>query len=200
MKQILVVLTSLYSIAAAADSPVTSCIFYAEYMEYPIVAHAEQVKTMDAEIIAFLLDDKALTDVKAAVINAIGWASDYESSNSKALLAAIQAKYKSEADITDIPGIRADELMCYGYMLAMDDYFDVFYAATVTQLAASKSNSYTIHIINAVVTGQREFDNSWCQVWQQARNVLNNKSLKRDMKTRAIQNIIDYLILYKSYC
>lgn len=200
MKNItLIILTALLPLIAAADSPITSCTFYTEYLEYPMVAYAEQTQAMDEKITAYLIDNNVLPDVKAAVINAISWGS-YDAANSEKLLAALKAKYKSDADIINIPGIRADELMCYGYMLAMDDYFDVFYAATVTQLAASKSNSFTIHMINAIVTSQREMDTSWCAVWNQARTVINNKSLKRDMKTNAIQLIVDYMILYKSYC
>lgn len=200
MKHItLIILTALLPLISIADSPITSSTFYTEYLEYPMVAYAEQTQAMDDKIATYLIDDNVLPDVKAAVINAISWGS-YDATNSEKLLAALKAKYKSEADIINIPGIRADELMCYGYMLAMDDYFDVFYAATVTQLAASKSDSFTIHMINALVTSQREMDTSWCAIWSQTRTVINNKSLKRDMKTKAIQLIVDYMILYKSYC
>lgn len=194
-----VILLVLACTVTKADSPVTSTTFYTEYLEYPIVQYAEEIKEVDSRIAAFLLDDNEPVDVKAAVINAISW--DYSgSSNAQIFLTYLQGKYSSQADVLSIPGIRADEMMCYGYLMAMDDYFDVLYAATVTQAAADKSNSYTIHLINAIVIAQKDFDYNWCQVWSSLRAVINNKSLFRDIKRNAIQICVDYMILYKSYC
>ncbi|MFN3667217.1 MAG: hypothetical protein ACK4S0_13715 [Sediminibacterium sp.] len=161
--------------------------------------YAEEKKSLDERLLNFLLNENEMIDVKAAVINAIGW--DFQStSNAKIFLKAIQEKYSAETDILNISGVTAAELMCYGYLLAMDDYFDVFYAATITQEAANKSNSFTIHFINAIVAGQKEFDYNFCAIWEATRKVLNDKSLFRDMRRNAIQKSVNYLILYKSYC
>lgn len=182
-----------------ADSPVTATNFYTDYLSYEIVLYAEQNKILDERVINFLLNDAEMIDVKAAVINAIGW--EYEgTTNADLFLKAAQKKYNSETDILQLPGVTASDLMCYGYLLALDNYFDVLYAASITNAAVAKSDSFTIHFINAIVMAQKEFDYNWCFVWEVTRNVLNDKTLIRDMRRDAIQIAVDYLILYKSYC
>nr|MBP8917330.1 hypothetical protein [Chitinophagales bacterium] len=94
-----------------------------------------------------------------------------------------------------------DELLCLGYLIAMDDYFVVDEAINILEMAASKKKtSYTINLILAMAKAQKAMDTDFCRVWTLTSAVIQDGSLKRDMKTSAIQAIVDYMILYKTDC
>jgi len=196
---VLVLLLCMAS-SVKADSPLTSTYFAASYYEFGIVAEAETAHTLTANVMDYLLDPDNPVDVKAAVINAVGWT--YESTSNGAIfwdkLAEKKGKTTTSLTLNDLSG---HELMCYGYLLAMSDYFDVSRAIPALELAAQKNpESYTVHMILALVRAQKDMDSDWCAVWKHTRSVLNDVTLKRDMKTSAIQTIVDYMILYKSSC
>ncbi|MBC8173640.1 MAG: cell wall-binding repeat-containing protein, partial [Chitinophagales bacterium] len=135
-----------------------------------------------------------------AIINALGW-DYYGKSNADAFLNYIAKVRNTSADKVVFADLTGTELMCYGYAKAMDDYSNVSEALQILELAKEKMpDSYTVNLIHAVISGQYEFDANWCGIWQVTQKVLNNKSLRRDMKTAAIQSVVDYMILYKSYC
>ena len=185
---------------AKADSPLTSTYFASYYYEYPIVGQAETSRGLNAAIMAYLADDNNLLDVKAAVINAIGW--NYEStSNASQFWDYLATKHGLTSQTLTMSSLNAHELFCYGYLLALDDYFNVDAAITALTLAAEKNTtSYTIALVLAITEAQKAMDYDWCAVWKYTREVLNDTTLKRDIKTAAIQSVVDYMILYKSSC
>lgn len=203
MKKIAFLFISLVTIsvtAVKADSPITSTYFAASYYNYPIVLDAEIKHELTDEIAAFLLDKNNPIDAKAAVINAIGW--NFDGSKNSEVFKTHLAKSKgiTTAQI-NLEELTADELFCMGYLLAFDDYFIVDDALNMLEKAASKNkNSFTIHLILNMTKAQKTMDTNFCAVWTLTAEVLNNKSLKRDMKTVAIQSVVDYMILYKPEC
>lgn len=185
---------------AKADSPLTSTYFATYYYDYPIVATAESSRGLNAAIMAYLADDDNLIDVKAAVINAIGWNYD-GTGNASQFWDYLAVKHGMTSQTLTMSTLNAHELFCYGYLLALDDYFQVDAAITALSMAAEKNNkSYTIALVLALTQAQKAMDYDWCAVWKYTREVLNNTTLERDIKTAAIQSVVDYMILYKSSC
>lgn len=181
---------------AKADSPVTSTDISSYYMEYEMVAKNVGAFELDATTLAFLLNDQERTDVKAAVINALGWG-DKVTDMGPVFRDALTAKYGTE----ELEAYQGADLMCLAYLMAMDDYFNVAEASKIMDLARQKSpESATVAMIRAVIKGQEAMDTNWCEVWMLCSEALQATAEPRDMKTAAIQNIVDYMILYKSYC
>jgi hypothetical protein len=51
------------------------------------------------------------------------------------------------------------------------------------------------------VTGQAWFGISWCALYLEPANVLANfPAEKRNLRPQAVQNAMEYLNLYESYC
>ena len=181
--------------SAYADSPLTSTNIAEFYTEHDIVEYALENQVMDQRILDYLMDDNRPLDVKAAVINALSWTSALD--RYQDLLNGLTKKYGT-GDVTQFsPG----DLACLAYLSAMDDYFDVLEEAQWITLAMEKQQeSATIRMLYAMIMGQLAMDFDWCAVWEYTRLALQGLPEVRDMKTAAIQNIVDYTILYKSSC
>lgn len=191
----------LFAATLFADSPLTSTDIAGYYIgDYAVVSNAKNAGTLTDSLAMYLDDKSALIDVKAAVINAIGWNYD-GTSNAETFRTFLAKKYNTTPGNLDLRTLRADELFCLGYLRAMDDYFNVDSAIQILSLAKTKApKSFTVNIILAVVKGQQAMDFDFCKVWQVTSEVLQDNSLQRDMKTDAIQDIVNYMILYKSDC
>ncbi len=185
---------------AKADSPLTSTYFAANYPEYPIIEKAVFDRAFNDDVAAFLLDSKKPIDAKAALINAIGW--NYDGThNADIFKGHLAKKHGTTTAGLQLSSLNADELLCLGYMMAMDNYFVVDDAMNILQMAKDKKpSSFTISIILAMVQAQKTMETDFCKVWTLTTDVLNDKTLKRDMKRISIQNIVDYTILYKTDC
>ncbi|AKA67788.1 cell wall-binding repeat-containing protein [Clostridium scatologenes] len=180
-----------------ADSPVTSTDFYKTYTDVSIVKIAAEKGTVDQQIADYLHSSKNPIDVKAAVVNALGWKIDGKN-NAEDYVKLVYSKNIYELDIDSLSG---DEIFCISYMMALDDYFHVDKALTLMDKAYEKNNtSFTIAIIRSVLKGQIALDNgNWGMVWFNTENVLNDKTLVKDMKQEAIDNILAYMKLYDGY-
>lgn len=83
----------------------------------------------------------------------------------------------------------------------MDNYFDVEKALDYSNLAIKKSpDSFTINIINALIKSQIFLKSNRCKVYQVLEDVRVNYSLKNDFKKEAIDEIFEYVTMYKKYC
>ena len=103
----------------------------------------------------------------------------------------------------DINEASADILICYAYLMAMDDYFDVEKALSYAKKAKAKNDkSYTIQIITALIEAQRIIRNkeAWCDIYNFTNDVRENKALTIDIKQEAIDIIFKYMDGYKKYC
>jgi hypothetical protein len=183
-----------------ADSPITSTYFAGSYFDYSIVLQAESAREVNDAIAEYLLDEDNPIDVKAAIINAIGWSLD-GSSNSEKFKSYIAKKRGITTAQINLDDLSGDELFCLGYFLAYDDYFIVDESLNILAKAVAKNQtSFTVNMIYTLVKAQKAMDTDFCKVWKLTADLLNNKSLKRDMKTSAIQMVVDYMILYKQDC
>ena len=93
-------------------------------------------------------------------------------------------------------------MLCIGYLIALDDYFQPEKSFPFLLKAAEElPMSFTAQIIWAIVRAQKAMDTSWCMVWRYAEEVLEVRiDLTRDMREKAKKIIYDYMILYKDSC
>lgn len=197
----IVVATILFSLStnAYSDSPITSTFFYTSYMDYEMVNYAYIMGTVDEKIATYMLDDKNLIDVKAAIVNAVSWSYDGKA-NAEILLPYILIKYQLKTS-EDLSRLNGADLMTLGYLKAMDQYFNVVESEQLLLQAKTKMpESYTVHLMWALVKSQSDMEFDFCKVWTNTREVILNTHLNRDIKTSAIQQIVDYMLIYKSYC
>lgn len=188
---------SMNPIKASADSPVTSTDFYRAYINVDIVRTAKEKGVLDEEIANYLHSSENPIDVKAAVINAMGWKFEGKS-NAKDY---VRLFYSDDIDNLDLDSINGDELFCISYMMALDDYFNVDRALPLMEKAYEKENTnFTVAMIRAMLKGQVDlFNGNWGMVWVNTKNVLDDKTLEKDMKQEAIDIIVEYMKLYEPY-
>ncbi|WP_276357671.1 copper amine oxidase N-terminal domain-containing protein [Cohnella caldifontis] len=191
---ILIMVVSVWSIKPAfADSPVTSTEFYKAYLDEEIVQTADKAGGVTKELAEYLADESAPLDIRAAVINAIGWEGERKGRTE----AYVQYAYGKELSELDLSELRGDELFVIGYLLAMDDYFDTARAEELLRNAKmSMKDSFTAAMIHAIVLSQSQMASSWQEVWKIVAAVAFDERLNMDMRPEAAEIIIDYLVLY----
>jgi len=172
-----------------ADSPITSTNFHTAYLDLNIVQKAVDTKVMDTEIANYLFKENPI-DVKAAAINAMGWSSNGDNADKYSNIV-----YGKSIEDIDIEKLSGEELFNLGYLLAMDDYFNVEEASYMLQKSKEKlDNSFTVSIVTAIVYSQRK--SNWADVWAAADNVIKDEELQHDLRPEAAKTIIDYMSLY----
>jgi len=184
--------------ATFADSPITSTQIYKSYLDCPMVVKAQETGVMNDTIAAFLLNDTIDIGFKVAVVNALSW--DKGKKNANLLIPYILKKYGLSNGF-DMNTLSGADILCLGYLSIMDDYFNPDKAISILKVAREKNPlSYTFNIILALAESQKAMDNDWCSVYKTCDEVRNNKSLRQDMRQGAIDNIFQYIDLYKEDC
>ncbi len=199
MKKFIVLAMVLFSLCiwvgpSFADSPVTSTPFYAAYYDYDIVKKAATSGKIDQEIATYLSGANNPTDVKAAVINALGWGIDGKN-NAELYTQLVYGKALKDLDTASLSG---DQLFVIGYLRALDDYFEVKQAGELLDKAEQKvPDSLTVALVTSLIKAQSYMDDDhWSQIWAVTEKVLENKNLKNDMRIEAKRIIVDYMSLY----
>ena len=193
--------TLLLSSVANADSPLTSTEFSKAYLNEPILVKASKVKgKLSNELMIYLTDETKPVDVKMALINKLGWNAKGKNNASIFLKYLIQEKtYLNKEDFFE--NGKADHLLCFSYLTAMDDYNDVTDAIRYSGYALSKNpKNFTCQMISALIYAQKVIYSDRCQVYKLTNEVRNNNSLIRDMRAEAISIIFEYMDLYKHNC
>lgn len=180
-----------------ADSPITSTDFARAYLDVAMVKRADKTRVLDREIADYLSDPEVAIDCKAAVINALSWDLDGKH-NAELFKYHLALKHQRTLDRLETGDLTADEVFCLGYLTVMDDYFDPAPALPLLEEARRRiPKSFTVAIIGALAQAQKLMDSDWDEVWKVTERVLEDKSLKSDLRSKARQIIIDYMILYK---
>ena len=185
-----------------ADSPLTSTPFCEAYKDLQLIQIASESKgKLTSEIMNYLSDNSNPIEVKIALINKVansGWEIAFEETNN----AEIFLKYLEETeDGFFLFNASSEILICYAYIKALDNYFDVTEAAMWAEMARTgNEESYTIQIIAALIFAQQAMDSDWCEVYNLTNSVRENKALEKDMREEAISIIFDYMDLYKDDC
>lgn len=186
---------------ALADSPITSTDFSNAYSEESIVQYAGSVNgVLDKKLMKYLANGKNPVSLKLAVINKLSWNTDGK--NNAALYFEFLQKKKKLADESEFLNKgSAEDLICYAYLMAMDNYFDVTNAAMFADKAVKlNGKSYAIQIVHALITAQVHFDGDWCMIYRVCDKVRKNQTLEQDFSQKANAIIFEYIELYKEYC
>jgi hypothetical protein len=198
MKKLLIVIL-LISQYTFADSPLTSTDFHKAYMEVSLVQDALKCKgNMTNEIIEYIYDDKNPLDVKLAIINAIGW-NTKGLSNSKKFFMYVMNKRKYKDFSGDYTAFRwyatSDELICYAYMKAMDNYFDVVEAFVIAGDVLKKSpDSFAVSMIYNLIKSQGLTDfGENCYASKMFLTLKDNPKLKMDMRKESMSYVFEYM-------
>ena len=194
---IIVVIGLLFNQNLLAGSPLTSTNIHEAYKDSAIIQLALKTEgKLTFALMNYLSDTKKPIELKIALINALGW--DFNGKNNSTLF---YEYLKENQNLKDINETSADILICYAYLKALDNYFDVDDAIKFAQKAKlKKKNSYTINIICALIEAQKAMGSDWCEVYNLTNNVRINDALQIDMKEDAIKIIFEYMDLYKDYC
>lgn len=186
---------------AFADSPLTSTPFYKGYLDVAVIKEALKSNGKITEKqLQFLTNSKNPIAVKLALINSLGWDTKGKSNASKYIDYVFekqpQLNYKNF-----IIKASAEELICYAYLKAMDDYFNVKSASVFAKQAMRKApTSYSIHLIGTLIQVQGLNAMNWCNIYTKMTQVRTNKKLKLDMRLISTVAIFGYTDGYKKYC
>jgi hypothetical protein len=184
-----------------ADSPLTSTEFYKGYIDIAIVKQARKSDGIITEKqLQFLTNAKNPIVIKLALINSLGWDTKGKSNAPEYLDYLFEQKphlnYKNF-----INKASAEELICYAYLKAMDDYFNVKSASVFARQAMRKApTSYSIHLIGTLIQVQGTNQNNWCTVYTKMNQVRINKKLQLDMRLISAAAVFGYTDGYKEYC
>jgi hypothetical protein len=191
----------LIPIIGICDSPLTSTDFHLAY-KHPIIEKASnrKGKPINKELMHFLMDKGNALDCKVALINAVGW--NFEGQKNAQLFMKFLIKNKKCKNETELLASKnAELLICYTYLMAMDNYFHVLRAKQIAQLAVEENKtSYTVHIIAALIEAQEALNTDWCQVYQSTNRVREATGLAMDMDEGAVKIIFEYMDIYSSSC
>jgi len=185
-------------VISCADSPVTTTQFYTAYLDIDIVEKASELLYIDEETTKYLSNSENPLDIKAAVINAIGW--EIEGKDNAARYA--EFIFGKPLDNLDLDAVPAHDLFCIGYLMVMDNYFEPERAIPVLEKACEAfPASFTAAMITALAKAQAAAMNAdeWGKAWTLVEDAIQNENLEMDMRQEAVDIILDYMALYKDY-
>jgi hypothetical protein len=194
---ILILLISQYTFA---DSPLTSTEFYRAYTNIPLVQDAMKCKgKMTKTMLEYIYADTNTLEIKLAIINAIGW-NVKGLKNSQTFFKYVMNKksYKTDfgGDYTAFKWYATrDELICFSYLKAMDNYFELADAFDIAREAQRKyTDSFAVNMIYNLIKahGLTAYGES-CYASKIFSTLKNNPKLNMDMKNEAIPFVFEYM-------
>lgn len=201
MKKTLLLILFTFSINSVfADSPLTSTDFYKAYMDVPIVQEASLSKgTITNEMMEYIDDDANPLEIKLGIINAIGWEhKGIMVSKMYFMFVMNKKKYKTEFGGDFIAfkwNASRDELICFSYMKALDNYFDVTDAFEMAGEAVRKyPDSFAVNMIYNLIKSQGL--TSFGEYYYASKLFLtlkDNPKLKMDMKKESLSYVFEYM-------
>jgi outer membrane protein assembly factor BamB len=220
MRRSLLLALLLGSIAsnALADSPLFSADISSAYSELPAVRHASD-QGLDRDTLTALLDASMTSDVRAAVLQAASKHAGQHSGLALELfrfLAERRGRSLSELDAQDLG---TPELFALGYLLALDpekslgsieDLGPTLASAPsklvhapaldlLEEVSRQSPEDFTYALILALAHGNRAMAQDFCQVWREF-DALMHRGLKVNLRPAALDNVRDYIGLYKQDC
>lgn len=189
-----------------ADSPVTSTEFHHVYSNISIVEQAAKAKgNLSQEMIVFLGDENQKLEHKLALINAIGW--DHKNNNSKKFLTYIihKKQYKGVFKENEFSLLMdygtPEEQICYAYLRANEDYFNLSSAFEMANQARMKSNSFGVHFVFHLIKAQIYFSiHEHCQARKPFLDLKDNKIFKDVFQEKAMPLLLEYVLTSTENC
>ena len=206
-KTFLLLILTLSITSVYADSPITSTDFYKAYLDVPMVQEALNSKgIISNEMMEYIDNDANPLDIKLAIINAIGW-DNKGMKIGKMFYTFVMSKkkytYELSGEYTTFKWYATrDELICYSYMRALDNYFDVVEAFDVAGVALRKSpDSFAVNMIYNLIKseGLSSYD-EYCYASKIFNSMKNNSTLKMDMRKESMIYIFEYMTTIGENC
>lgn len=184
-----------------ADSPLTSTPIYKGYVDIAIIKTAAKSNGIITEQqLEYLTETKNPIAIKLALINSLGWNTKGKSNATKYIAYLFEQKPQLNNQ-NFIHKASAEELICYAYLKAMDNYFDAKFASKFATEAKRKApNSYSIHLIGTLIQVQGLNAINWCSIYTKMNQVRINKKLQLDMRLISAAVVFGYTDGYKEYC
>ena len=199
-KTLLLLLFTFFINPVFADSPLTSTDFYKAYMDVPMVQESSTSKgIITNEMMEYISDDTNPLDIKLAIINAIGW--DHNGMMiSKMFFMAVMQKKKYQTEFGgEFSAFKwnatRDELICFAYMKALDNYFDVVDAYQMAGEAVRKyPDSFAVNMIYNLIKAQglTSFGET-CYASKLFLTLKDNPILKMDMRKESLSYVFEYM-------
>lgn len=196
-----------------ADSPLTSTDFWVVYKNVKEVNYVSE-NGLDGKALKFLCGKKGSSLNKMAAINSLGFAhkstaalETYLLSKRKGLKPEVFEFLKAES--VEVPTeneqtalLSGDDLMCWAYTQAMDDYFNpklAFKAIFFAFIRDDQNMSYAT--VFSLIAAQIAFDSDWCNVYKIPKEYLADKTFTNNqLSPEALKIIMDYVGLYEQDC
>ena len=169
-------------------------------MDVPMVQEAFKSKgKITNEMMEYIDNDANPLDIKLAIINAIGW--DHKGlMNSKIFFMYVMNKKNYQTDFGgDFIAFKwnatRDELICYSYMKALDNYFDVTDAFEIAGEAIRKyPDSFAVNMIYNLIKSQGLTSfGEYCYASKLFLTLKDNPKLKMDMKKESLSYVFEYM-------
>ncbi len=194
---IFIVIGLFFSYSLFGDSPLTSTNFSDVYNDVDIVQLASLTDgVLIDDLMSYLYNIRNPLELKIALINKLAW--DINGKNNAEIFYNF---LKEKNKLFNINNASSEILICYAYLMALDNYFEVDEAILYARKAKSKNaKSYVVNIICALIEAQMIMDDDWCDIYNFTNNVRIDKTLKKDMREEAVSIIFDYMDRYKKYC
>jgi hypothetical protein len=192
---------------AIADSPLTYTDFHKAYLDVPMVQKAlSNNGKISIDLLNYISNESEPLDRKLAVINAIGW-NIKGTQNGKLFMRFVLKKKKYQSDLGSYYesfkwSATSDELICFAYLSALDDYFNVSNALKVANLALKKSpKSFAINMVANLIKAQALFDiDEYCLAVKNFNTLRTNINLTLDIRKEALSYIFEYMDDSKAGC
>jgi hypothetical protein len=197
-----------------ADTTLTSTNFAAAYQDFDLVKSASN-KNLNEQLFKALSNTNVPNDVRAAIINALGWTYEGQQ-NAQVYLGYIASTHNKPSSQLRISELTPQETFALGYLLAMDNYgnpktmlrldglgeVEQTNAITLLDEAIAKSpKDFSVLLIRSLVQGREaQIAKDWCGVYNLVNGEIANFRGERNMRSQAVQIVMDYINLYQEYC
>lgn len=197
----LVIFITLAAGFSYAGSPLVHTSFYSAYYMNEKVQQAEQLEFLDGGLAAYVADNTVAIGEKLAVINALQW-NEKGKNNVETFKMFLGRKYGKGFENLNLDEINGNDLLCLGYMIALDKQRKIAEALPILEKAKAKNvTSYSAQLIFALATAQSLINSSnSCDAWKTCDAVRNNSSLVQDLSPEAVTIIFEQVDTYKDSC
>ena len=196
-----------------ADSPLTSTPFWQAYEEEKEIEYTQK-NGLDKKVLKMLTGTKITCDVKLAIINSFGWESGYTETFENYLLEKREGLTRDvfkylKSDSEDMPEetdqtllMTTDDLVCWSYLRAMDNYNTPQYSMKGAFLAYWRDQkNMSAGIVWCLVTSQLAMMGDWCMIYKSAQQYIVEAEYERNIfKEDAVTIIMEYMNLYEQDC
>ena len=209
----LALLLALPITESLADSPLTSTNFWTAYKDVKTVIHIQE-NGLDKKGLKMLGSKKVSSLDKISAINSLGFnhkkTSSFEAyllDKRKGLTADVFEFLKTQTEGTPVENeqtklLTADDLVCWAYLNAMDDYNHPnlsMRAAFFAFMRDTKNMAYGT--IAGLISSQKAFDYDWCSVYKISKELIQDTEYENNILSDEAEKIImDYISLYKDDC